>query len=142
MAKGLIFSGDLAALIFNATSIANLAINATSSPLTSLFVSLHTANPGASGNQTTSECAYTGYARQPVTRSSAGFTCTANVVTPANPVFFPLCTAGSETATYFAIGTALSGAGVLLYSGTVTPNIAIAVSVQPILTTASTVTEE
>lgn len=141
MAKGTVFAGDLVALIFNGTTIANIAINATASPLTSLFVSLHTANPGASGNQTTSECAYTGYARQPVTRSGAGFTCTANVVVPANSVSFPACTAGSETATYFAIGTALTSTGKLLYVGTVSPSIVITVGVLPVLTTASTVTE-
>ncbi len=50
-------------LLFNATTWANVAINATSSPLTNLYVSLHTANPDETGTQTTSECAYTDYAR-------------------------------------------------------------------------------
>ena len=41
----------------------------------SFFISLHTADPSA-GNQSTSETAYTGYARVAVARSSAGWTVT------------------------------------------------------------------
>jgi hypothetical protein len=39
-----------------------------------LYVSLHTADPGAAGNQTTNECAYTSYARVAVERSATGWT--------------------------------------------------------------------
>ena len=61
--------------IFQATfsEIASLLANAGGSPLTSLYVSLHTANPGATGNQTTSEAAYTSYARVAVARTSGGW---------------------------------------------------------------------
>jgi hypothetical protein len=141
MGKSATFDNDLLLLIFNATTIANLAINATSSPLTSLYVSLHTANPGTAAPQTTSEAAYTGYARQAVTRSNVGFTVTAASVSPAANVTFPAATAGSETETYFGIGTAVSGTGKLLYSGAISPTIAVVAGVQPVLTTASTVTE-
>lgn len=41
-----------------------------------------------------------------------------------------------------AVGKATSGAGQILYSGTVTPNISISNGVTPRLTTASTVTED
>jgi hypothetical protein len=37
------------------------------------YISLHTANP-AGGNQTTSECTYTSYARVAVVRSAGGWT--------------------------------------------------------------------
>ncbi len=46
MSKGNTFENDLLKLIFNATAIANIADNAGSSPLTNLYVSLHTADPG------------------------------------------------------------------------------------------------
>ena len=141
MGKSATFDNDLLGLIFNATTIANIAINATSSPLTSLYVSLHTANPGTAAPQTTSEAAYTGYARQAVTRSNAGFTVTGASVSPAANVTFPAATGGSETETYFGIGTAVSGTGKLLYSGAISPTIAVVAGVQPVLTTASTVTE-
>jgi hypothetical protein len=40
----------------------------------SLYVSLHTADPGVAGDQTTNEVAYTSYARVAVARSEAGWT--------------------------------------------------------------------
>lgn len=134
------FENDLMKLIFNATAIANVADNAASSPLTNLYVSLHTADPGDSGNQTTSEVTYTSYARVAVARTSGGFTVTNNSVSPVASVTFPAGTGGSGTATHFAIGTASSGTGKILWSGTVTPNIVTGNGITPVLTTASTVT--
>lgn len=141
MGKGNTWSNDILGLLFNATAVPNIAINATSSPLTNLYVSLHTANPGASGSQTTSEAAYTNYARVAVARTSGGWTLSGTTISPVANISFPAATGGSETETFFGIGTASSGAGVLLYSGTITPNIAVSNGVTPILTTASTVTE-
>ena len=141
MGKGTTFSSSLLALIFNATTIANIAQNASSSPLTNLYVSLHTADPTAGGNQSSSEATYTGYARVAVARSSGGWTVTSNSVSPAATISFPACTGGTNTITNFSIGTASSGSGEILYTGTVTPNISVANGVTPQLTTASTVTE-
>lgn len=141
MGKGSTFENAYLQLIFNAVTIASIAINATSSPLTNLYVSLHTADPTASGNQTSSEATYTGYARVAVARTSSGWTVTANSVSPASTISFPACTGGTNTITNFAVGTAASGTGEILYTGTVTPNISVATGVTPQLTTASTVTE-
>ena len=141
MAKGATFDNDWLKLIFNATAIANIADNAASSPLTNLYVALHTADPTSAGNQTTSEATYTGYARVAVARTSGGFTVTTNSVSPAATISFPACSGGTNTITNFSIGTASSGAGKILYSGTVPPNISDASGVTPQLTTASTVTE-
>lgn len=142
MSKGNTFENDLLALIFNATTIANIAINATSSPLTVLEVALHTADPGEAGNQTTSECAYTSYARVAVTRDNTGWTVSGASVSPAAIIAFPACTGGTETATYASIGTAHTGTGKILYSGAITPNLSISSGVTPRLTTASTITED
>jgi hypothetical protein len=142
MSKGNTFENDWLLLIFNATTIANIAINATSSPLTSLYVSLHTADPGEAGDQTTSEATYTGYARVAVARTSGGWTVTNNSVSPAATITFGACTVGTNTITHFAVGTATSGAGKILYSGTVTPNISVSVGVTPSLTTATAITED
>ena len=73
MSKGNTFENDLVALIFNATAIANIADNASSSPLTSLYLALHSLDPGEAGDQTTNEVAYTSYARVAVTRNRGGF---------------------------------------------------------------------
>jgi hypothetical protein len=142
MSKGNTFENDLVKLIFNATAIANMADNAASSPLTNLYVSLHTADPGEAGDQTTSEAAYTSYARVAVARSGSGWTVTNNSVSPAANIDFPACTGGTATVTHFGVGTAASGTGKLLYSGTVSPNISVSSGVTPRLTTASAITED
>lgn len=141
MAKGNTWSADMLKLLFQAVAVANIADNAGSSPLTSLYVSLHTANPGAGGNQTTSEAAYTGYARVAVARTTSGWSISGETISPVSNIVFPAATGGSETETYFGIGTASSGAGVLLYSGTITPNIVVSNGVTPELLAASTVVE-
>jgi hypothetical protein len=142
MSKGNTFENDLVKLIFQALAIANIADNAASAPLTDLYVSLHSGDPGETGTQTSSEIVYTGYARVAVARSGSGFTVTNNSVSPAANIDFPACTALTDTATHFAIGTAATSTGKLLYSGTITPNISISAGVTPRLTTASTITED
>ena len=143
MSKGNTFENDLLKLIFNATAIANMADNAASSPLTNLYVSLHTADPGEAGDQSTSEIAYTGYARVAVARTSGGWTVTAYSVSPVSDVTFGAMTAGAGgTVTHFGVGTASSGGGKLLYSGTYTPNQIIGNGVTPLLKSTSTITED
>jgi hypothetical protein len=131
-------------LLFKNTNFANVG-DATglrgSSTAGSLYFSLHTADPGETGDQTTNEITYTDYARVAVARSGAGFTVTADSVSPAANVSFPIGSGGSGTATHFGVGTASSGAGVLLYKGAITPNIVTGSGITPILTTASAVTE-
>lgn len=132
-------------LLFNNTNIANVG-DATglrgSSTAGSLYVSLHTADPGEAGSQTTNETTYTSYARVAVARSGSGWTVTGNSVSPAATISFPACTGGTATITHVGIGTDSSGAGVLLYKGALTPNIAVSSGVTPQVTTASTVTED
>jgi hypothetical protein len=142
MSKSNTFENDFLLLVFNATNIANIADNASSSPLTNLQVSLHTGDPGEAGNQTTNECAYTSYARVAVARSGSGWTVSSNSVVPAANIDFPAATGGTETATHWAVGTASSGTGKVLYKGSISPTISISTGVTPRLTTASTVTED
>lgn len=142
MSKSNSLENSLLLLLFNATAIANVADNAASSPLTNLYVSLHTADPGEAGSQTTSEATYTSYARVAVARTSGGWTVTANSVSPVASIDFPAATGGTNTITHFGVGTASSGAGVLWYSGTVTPNISVSSGVTPRLTTSTAITED
>jgi hypothetical protein len=144
MPKGTTFDNDLLKLIFQNTAIANIG-NAgglqPSSTAGSLYVALHTADPSA-GDQSTNEVAYAGgYARVAVARSAAGFNVASNVVTFVSAVTFAACTGGSVTATHFSIGSLASGAGEILYSGTLTPNIVITNGVTPQIAAASSVTE-
>lgn len=131
MSKSNTFENELLQLIFNATTIANLAVNATTSPVTNLFVSLHTADVGEAGNQSTNETAYTSYARVAVARTTAGWTVTNNQVVNAAAVAFPTATGGSSTVTHFAVGTAASGTGRVLYKGALAAPLAISNGIQP-----------
>ena len=74
--KGNSWSNSLLALLFNGTTATGIAINATTSALTVLWVSLHTADPGAAGSQTTSETTYGAYARVSTNRATTGWTVT------------------------------------------------------------------
>ena len=118
MAKGNTFINDALKLWFTATAIANIADNASSSPLTSLYAALHTADPAAAGNQETSEAAYTNYARQAVARSGSGFTVSSQSVTLAATVNFPAgATSDTDVISFWSIGTAETGTGKILFSG-------------------------
>jgi hypothetical protein len=131
MSKGNTFENDLMKLIFNATAIANIADNAASSPLTNLYVALHTADPGEGGDATTSESAYTSYARVAVARTSGGWTVTNNQAVNAATISFPACTGSTSTVTYFSITTASTGATKILYSGALTSSLAVSNGITP-----------
>lgn len=110
----------------------------------SLYISLHTADPGEAGDQTTNETTYTSYNRVTVARSGAGFTLSTNQIQNAALVAFPQCTGGTATITHFGIGTAAHpGAGQLLYSGLLTNPLAVSNGVTPQFTAGNlTVTED
>lgn len=121
---------NLALLLFNATTWSNWAINATTSPITTVPVSLHTADP-TSGNQTTSESAYTSYARVSPARTSGGYTCSAGVATNTAAVTFPACTGGSSTVTHACVGRDSSGTGEVLCAGALTASLAVSSGITP-----------
>lgn len=139
--KGATFESSLLSLIFNATPIANLADNAASSPITNIYASLHTSSPGASGNQTTNEAAYTSYGRIAVARTSGGWTITGNSVSPNATITWPTATGGSETETYVGIGKSSTGSGILYYFGPLSSSIVVTNGVVPSVTAGSTITE-
>lgn len=100
-----------------------------SSAAGNLYVSLHTSSPGEAGSQTTNEATYTSYARVAVARSGSGWTVSGNSGENTANITFPACTGGSNTVTYFGIGTDSSGAGTLLFYGLITsPGSGLAVS--------------
>ena len=138
------FENALMLLIFNndASGFDNLGDAAGLLPSAadgSLYVALHTADPGEAGNQSTNEISYTGYARVAVARTSGEWTVVGNNVTNANAVTFGQCTAGSGTVTHVSVGKELSGATDMIYSAQlqggatlpvavgITPNIAVGI---------------
>lgn len=127
-------------LVYNATAWANYADNAASTPETNIVVALHTGDPGEAGTQSTSEIAYTSYARVNVARTSGGWTVSGGSVSPVAAITFTAGTGGSGTASYFSTGKSGGGASDILWSGTVTPNIVTGDGVTPELTTATAIT--
>jgi hypothetical protein len=127
-------------LIFNATTWANYANNATTTPETNIVIAGHTADPGDAGAQNTTEIGYTNYARVNVLRTSGGWTVTANSCSPVAAINFPAGTGGSGTITHFSTGKSGGGASAILFSGTVTPNIVCGNGVTPSLSTATAIT--
>lgn len=141
MSKGNTFESELLALIFNATAIADLAEDDTTSPAISLTVALHTSDPGEGGDQSTNETAYTGYSRVAVSRDGSGWVVTANSVSPQSDIDFGECTGSpGSPITHFSVGTGVGNK--LLYSGTVTPNITMNTGVIPRIKATSTITED
>jgi hypothetical protein len=121
---------DLMLLLFNNTNWANTG-DATgirgSTAAGSWFISLHTADPGEAGSQTTSEATFTSYARVAVARSGAGWTVTSGSAVNAATITFPTCTGGTNTITHFAIGRDTSGAGEIICSGALTTPVVVSV---------------
>lgn len=146
MSKSNVFENELLDLIFLNEAVANIGDASGLQPSAtagSLYLSLHTSDPGEAGDQTTNEIAYTGYARVAVARSSSGFTVTDNSVVLAGDEDFPKMTGGAGgTVTHFGVGTASSGAGVLLYSGTTDPDILVEAGTIPRLEAATSITED
>jgi hypothetical protein len=97
----------------------------------SFYISLHTADPGETGTQSTSETSYTGYARVAVARSGAGWTVSGNNASNAAAITFGACTVGTPTITYFGIGSDSSGTGNLFMSGALSASLAVSPGITP-----------
>lgn len=132
MPKSTSASNSILALIFNATTWADIAENDTTSPSTNLYLSLHTADPGVGGSQLTNETAYTNYVRIAVARTTGGWDAPAAGAT-ANAALnqFAQCGASGATLTHVAIGTGSAGAGLVLYAGALTSSLAVSDGIQP-----------
>ncbi len=140
------FENEILLHIFNNVAISDIG-DVTGLPAGTagdLFVGLHTADVTDSGaNQSTSETAYTGYAREAVVRSGAGWTVTGDSVSPTANIDFGECTAApGGDLTHFTVGKELSGTTDILYIGTLSPNIVMATGVIPRVKTTSTITED
>jgi len=126
---------DILKLIFNNESTsANIGDNHGLQPSGvdgSLYVSLHTADPGESpANQAASEANYNRYVRQAVARTSGGWTVSGNQVSNTAEIDFQACISGTNTISHYAIGTDASSSEVL-FSGSLTSNLEVASGITP-----------
>lgn len=134
MSKGNSFETSLLDHILNNANIANVG-DATglrgSSTAGSLYIALHTADPGEAGDQSTSETTYGSYARVAVTRAGGAWTVASGSASNASAINFAAGSSGSQTVTHFSVGTASSGAGVLLYSGALLASRPVGTGITP-----------
>lgn len=146
------WSTALLELVFQNIAAANIGASGglqPSSPAGSLYISLHTSDPGITGDQTSNEVttgAYAGYTRVGVVRDNTHWTVSGSTsaqVVNANAITFPQCTGGSgATITYMAVGTASSGTGEILYSGPLTSSLAVSNNITPSFASSSLVVRE
>ena len=145
MSKSNVFENELLAHVFNNADI-TLVGDATglrgSATAGNLYVSLHSADPGEDGNQTTNEITYGAYARVAVARTAGAWKVVANGVSPVSHIEFPQCTSCTATVTHVGIGTSASGTGKLLYKGSLSPSINITTGIIPRVTNTSVITED
>jgi hypothetical protein len=129
-----VFENGLLSLIFENANYANVGdgVGLRGSTLAGVFyISLHTASPNETGTQTTSEAAFTSYARVSVARSTAGWTVASGVADNDGAITFPAATGGSETETHFGIGSDSSGTGNLFLWGALTSGLAVSSGITP-----------
>jgi hypothetical protein len=122
---------DLVFLNTDWANIGDIAGLQNSAAAGSFHISLHTADPGEAGSQTTNEASYTGYARVAVNRTAGGWTRSTSTISNTALVQFAQCTAGSSTVTHFGIGTDSTGAGNLVFKGSLTASLSISAGIQP-----------
>lgn len=128
------FETALLTLYFNNTDHANVGDAAgiqNSATAGSFHISLHTADPGETGSQTTSEATYGSYARVAVARSAGGWTVSTNNVSNTAAITFPQASSGSNTITHFGIGSDSSGAGNLFFKGALGASRVISTGITP-----------
>ena len=147
MSKSNTFENDILQLLFNNVDIADIGDAAgiqNSAAAGSLYIALHTADPGEAGTATTNETAYTDYARVAVARTVGGWTVAGNAVTNTAQITFPQCGVTGATITHASITTAASGASKILYSGALSSSLAVANQITPFFAagTGVTVTED
>jgi len=128
---------DLLALLFLNTAWANIGNSGGllgSTVAGSYFIALHTSNPGQAGNQSTSEAAYSGYARVAIARSGSGWSLSGSDPTISSNVAaatYPTSASGPETESYFSIGTLSTGAGEYLWYGALTTPLVVNIGITP-----------
>lgn len=128
------FETSLLNLIFANTALAEVG-NATGLPGSevegSFYISLHTVSPGETGTQTSSEAAYTSYARVTVNRNSSAWAVSGNTADNAQAITFPQATGGGESETAFGIGAANTGQGTLFLYGALTSELGVSNGITP-----------
>jgi hypothetical protein len=131
MPKSTSSSNAVLALIYNATAWANIADNAASSPITTVYVALATASYSTSSTLSSNETAYTNYVRQSTARTTSGWTAPASgATTNVAAIEYPQCGVTGATITSAATGKT-TGAAEIFHYGDLNASIAVSNLIQP-----------
>lgn len=130
------FETSILQLLFENTNFASFgtAIGLQGSTTAGVFeISLHTAALGETSTQTTTESAYSNYARVQVARGAAQWTVTGNTADNDNAITFATCGATGSSVTDFGIGqnSIGVGAGYLYLYGALTATLSISNGITP-----------
>ncbi len=132
MPKATAICNSIVNLMYRATAWANVADNAASSPLTNVYIDLHTGNlTAATGSQTENETAYTNYARQAAARSTGWAAASGGATQNAATISFPQCGVTGSTVTHVSTGIASSGTGAVWHYGALNSSLAVANGITP-----------
>lgn len=135
MSKSNSFETGLLKLIFQNVSLAGIGdvtgiLGSTASG--GLYISLHTADPGEGGNQTTNEATYIGYDRPIIGRGTGSWSVSGNQASNLALVAFSTCTSGLNTIDYIGVGTdAYPSSGILLYSTALATSLIVSANITP-----------
>jgi hypothetical protein len=95
-----------------------------------LIGSLHTANPGESGDRLSFVPTYSGYTAINIARNTSQWDVAGNVVTNLLQLAFPAAIGGSSTITHFSVGIVQSNK--ILYYGPLSAPLPVSSGVTPI----------
>ncbi len=119
-------------LMYRATAWANVADNASSSPLTNTYVGLHTADLTAGTNsQAQNETAYTNYARVAVARSTGWNAASGGATQNAATISFAQCGVTGATLTHVSTGVGSSGATAVWHYGALNSSLVVSSGITP-----------
>lgn len=133
MPKATAICNSIVGLMYRAAAWANVADNAASSPVTSVYLALHTGNlTAATGAQNENEVAYTDYARKSTSRSATDWAAPSGGSTSnATLQQFPACGVTGATASHVSTGVGASGATAVWHFGALNSSLAIALGITP-----------
>lgn len=119
-------------LLYRAVTWANIAENASASPITDIYIGLHTGNlTAATDSKAENETAYTNYVRVAVARpagwNAAAGGATANTAT----ISFAQCGVTGATLTHVSTGKTSAGATPVFHYGALNSSLAVSSGITP-----------
>lgn len=130
MPKSTSACNSILALIYNATTWADIAENDTTSPMTDITMALSTVTGAPTDTMSTNEATYTNYVRQDVVRTTLGWDAPSGGATAnAAAIDYPQC--GVTGNTIVAAKTGKTGAGQVFHYGDLNAPIAVSSLIRP-----------